>query len=75
MTESTLHHCNDYKGGKLSISWIIYGDPKIRWHLNEETPYGKRLIAESYDKKEIESLLAELSSPNKFTSQQHIKSL
>ena len=65
MTESTLHHWNNYTGRKLSISWIIYGDPKIRWHLNEEHPEsnGKKLIAESYDKQEIEDLFAELSNP------------
>ena len=63
MTESTLRHWNDYTGGKLSISWIIYGEPEMRWQLHEHHPNGKGLIAESYDKQEIEDLFAELSNP------------
>jgi hypothetical protein len=58
---SNLRKWNDYKGGKLTISWIIYGSPDIRWHLQEEFPNCNSLIAESTDRAEIEALKEELT--------------
>ena len=63
MTKSTLRRWHNYEGGKLTIDWIIYGDPNIRYQLTEIRSCCNALIAESYDKQEIENLLAELSNP------------
>ena len=57
----TLNHCNAYTGGQLYISGHIYGEPSVRWYLNEERPNCDACIADSLNKDEIEALKQELT--------------